>query len=185
MRRRGFAYLQHAQKMDASQEIKLKKNLIMRNRIGAVAPSDNVYEMYFNKEAYEHSKHNYVFVGREGTGEYPNTNYIEMTANQDDSKEGAVQNGTVNMTVIEDGEFDGAIPQVSVRGGKQYGVSDGTFVLITASEGGGVYIGSAYNGEYKQTLVIDGDGGIYADLPTSDPGGTNRLWRSGNDVRIT
>ena len=187
MKRRGFAYMPHGQKMNMSQEIRLKKHLVLRNRSGIVAASDNVYETLFDQKASQFEKHNYVFFGRGGTGDYVNANYMEFTATVDNEKPPSSQNGQATMTVVQDGEIGSEVPSVGVYDARKLGGAEGDTAVILLGNGsdGAVYLCRVAGNQAIPMITISNDGNLYMSLPTSDPGVSGAAWNDSGTVKIS
>lgn len=223
-KRRGFAYVPHSQLMDAKQEVRLKKNLIMRNRVSPITTSKNVFEVFFDNIARGISEFNYMFFGRKGTGEQRNTSYIELAANLDTAKPLNAGNGRIVFGLAVDGVAE--IGNLDIWDVRAFGLPAGSTAswIVGTGPNGITALGSATDGQnvifpfyisggvlylgatlqmdqdnaydigstssrpktvYTTDLNVSGSNVTMSSLPTSNPGGSGRLWNDSGTIKIT
>lgn len=155
--------------------------------IGKFVKSKSVFEIYKQNKS-EQQEHNLMFFGRKGTGEYRNTNYLEITADAKSTINNAA-NGKILLILSKDGikrEYAqiGLVDILSDNPGVTG--NDGVVALINSQGDGGISIGHFGNdGTPKFGIVIDDNGIGFENLPTSQPTNSNKLWNSGGFIKIT
>jgi len=190
-KRRGYAYLQRTQLSKTSQEMTLKRDLVMRNRPGIAAKSENVFEQYVQKPPAE-GTFNYMFIGRSGLLSNPNrnVNYHETTVtdvNAPNTNFGSViitdlgvvlpdQGGT---RVLVDGKDSATDATVS-------GVNPSSLPALTGTQNGGIQFVYTNTSSGNITgLSIDKDGISMFGLPTSSSGlKAGAIWSDGGTLKI-
>jgi len=207
-RRRGSAFDTLAHVFRDVREFLFQNGFTMRNRAGlgrvgneqsGDVPVNNMMEAYYEEGSAD--KINAFILGRRGDGTKRNAHLIELTANhrpEQSALELGFNNGVVKLRSTREGE-DPAVDRTGVTVADPNALSAVTLPtgvviqVVGQGEFGGVILSHVTNrGDVPTTGATGGrtirllDDGIYlTGLPTSNPGGTNRLWRDGTTLRIT
>lgn len=191
-RRRGGAFDDFARVLRKINKAIFGTGSVIEDRPGAESSADlsnpdsyvksrSVFEFY-QMNSPKNGTYNLMYLGRKGLGTYKNTNYLEITAN---SKSGEIgrANGSVLLTLSRDGvEYKGSL--IGLFEGLNVGTNQGARAMISGNAGVQIsYVDS--NGNSIYAIVLDQDGVQFYGLPTSNPGGTNKLYKSGGYIRIT
>lgn len=186
-------------------EIIFKNGFTIRNRPGrpvdddeflatGLLPYQSIYEMFFNDRA-KNQNLNGISIGRQGDGLFRNTNTILLEA--DHSSEIGTSfgytNGIIRGRVSRDGANDTDRSGLYIMDrGTESSNREGTVTwLVGAGEGGQVRL--TYMANKDDNPLTDALFDIYISsvgisvfgLPTSNPGGTGRLWNDSGTVKIT
>lgn len=161
-----------------------------RARIGNTY--DNVLEIF---AADNDPDTNFMFIGRMGTGEERNISLIELTVNHDSqvSNNRGFINGILRFRATrddEDPDSDWSGVTVADVGTIGAGLSGNvSYVAGDGNDGGVILAHLTSKGQrpsqapYQIRILNDG---IYAiGLPTSNPGGTGRIWNDAGTLKIT
>lgn len=203
---RGFDTLAHV--MRDVREFIFRNGFVLRNRAGAgkvgndetgEVPVNNLVEGYFDEGSPD--KVNALILGRRGDGTKRNTHLVEISANhrpEQSALELGFNNGVIKLRTTREGE-DPAVDRTGVTVADPNALSDSTLpagvvvqlvghgefgglVLSHITDRGNIPTTQATAGRYMMIL----DDGIYIrGLPTSNPGGTGRLWSDGGTVKVT
>lgn len=153
---------------------------------------DNVLELFSPDNS---PNTNYIFIGRTGTGAERNTSLIELTVNHDSqvSNNRGFINGILRFRATrddEDPDSDWSGVTVADVGTIGAGLSGNvSYVAGDGNDGGVILAHLTSKGQrpsqapYQIRILNDG---IYAiGLPTSNPGGTGRIWNDAGTLKIT
>jgi len=196
-RRRGGAFDSLARILRSINKAVFGTGTVIEDRPGVLSPSQvsdpatfvkskSVFEIYQQKES-QKDEYNLIYIGRKGTGQKRNTNYIELAANSK-SDETSIGNGYVGLTLARDGEsYKKAKIAMYEAGNYPDELSgNGARAEITGEgAGGGVQLTYFNDDGTFLALVLDVDGVQIYGLPTSNPGGSNKLWNSAGTLKIT
>lgn len=207
-RRRGRAFDTLAHVFRDVREFIFRNGFVMRNRAGfgrvgnadsGDVPVNNMLEAYYEEGSPD--RVNAFIVGRKGDGTKRNTHLIELSANhrpEQSALELGFNNGVIKLRTTREGE-DPAVDRTGVTVADPNALSASTLStgVIVQIVGNGVYGGVVIShvtnrGDIPTTQATGGryimilDDGIYLKgLPTSNPGGSGRLWNSSGTVKIT
>lgn len=170
----------------------IKSGFIFQKRALLGNTYDNVLEL-FSPDNNPHS--NYVFIGRKGTGEDRNIKFIEIAPDHRTvvgDGEGYV-NGIFRVRVSRNGVDDDYRDGVYIMDrGTESATREGTVNwLVAGGEGGQVrltYMANRNDNPLTQALFdlyISSEGFTFFGVPTSNPGGTGRLWSDAGTLKIT
>ncbi len=153
----------------------------------------NMFEMFYNSMSSDGIQG--ITIGRRGDGEMSNTNLIQIEANHTSSigtAEGRT-NGYIKLRLTRDG-----VTPTSDRSGVNIldpgSVSNGfvgvAIQVVGQGANGGVVISHITNKADSPTttvpyILVDKDGIQMLNLPTSNPGGSGRVWKNGTVLNIT
>jgi hypothetical protein len=192
-RRRGGAFDTLAKFLRSIEQAVFKNGSIIEDRPGDISiqgvDAPSVFEIYQQKPA-DMDKFNLMFVGRKGTGEGRNENYIELVADAKTDSKASFANGQIRMAVSIDGQESYSGVVVVATETFPGAVGNGPAILLQSHEGDGAnslaQIGHfGADGALKFAIVLDSDGIQMFGLPTSNPGGSNRVWSDGGTLKIT
>lgn len=186
-RRRGGAFDTIARVLRNVGELVFRSGIIMRNRAGVRSPqeisnptefvqSESVFEAY-HKKAPEAGQYNLMFIGVDGKGFNPNTNYIELSANAKSADGGQIGNGQVRLGLKIDGVDSGSY--IGLVNNQIAGLPGGVRVnLVAVGSGNGVQL-SYFNdaGTLVYAVAVDEDGIQLFGVPSS-PGVAGALYKS-------
>lgn len=201
-RRKGGAWDTLARILRGTVQIGWNNGFMIKNRPGrkideaqrrstGLVKVKNMFEMFYQNETTDGI--NGIMIGRQGDGRYRNTNLIEFSANYDPeigSKEGNT-NGWVKLrTTRKDYDLSSDNSGISVFDvGSTIVEFEGVGVrVIGQGANGGVSIAwiDKRSDTMNARIFINANGIQFLNIPTSNPGGSGRIWRDGNGfVRIT
>lgn len=148
--------------------------------------SKSVFEIYQQKEPLA-NEYNLMFIGRNGDGNYTNTNYIEITADSK-SNEISVGNGQAGFKLSRDGVgYDRAIIALQEGANEPALGGPGARVMLQGQGiSGGVQLAWYDENDVLQSyFVLDKDGIQIGGLPTSAPADPGKLWSNGGVLTVT
>jgi len=175
----------------------VESGFILQKRALSTNTYDNVLELFSPDNSPDT---NYIFIGRMGTGAERNISLIEIdpdyrTATGDSA---GYINGVFRVRTSRDGDDDDYRDGLYVMDrGTESASRDGSVEwLVAAGEGGQVRLSYMPNRDGNPLtdsiydLYISADGFTFftngsPGLPTSNPGGSGRLWSDGGTVKIT
>ena len=99
-------------------------NIILRKRPSTASVDGNdgtVFEILHEKDA-PNDAHNYIYIGRRGTGENRSTDYMELSVDTDTNKDASLRNGRFLVTV----SIDESTPNASILAGDERGIFGGS-----------------------------------------------------------
>jgi len=171
---------------------KVESGFILQKRALLGNSLDNVLELFSPDNA---PNGNFIFIGRRGTGDERNVQFIEIAPDYRTAvgdAEGYV-NGIFRVRVSRDGEDgDYRDGMYIMDRGTESSSREGTVNwLVAAGEGGQVRLSYMPNRDDNPLLdaifdiFISADGITFFGLPTSNPGGSGRVWKDGTTLRIT
>lgn len=148
--------------------------------------SQSVLEIY-QEVIPKENNYDFITIGKKATQEKTNTNYIDISVNAK-SNEISPANGTVALRLTRDStQYSNA--KIALYEASNYsalGGSNGARTEITGEgTGGGVQLTYVVDGAIVYAFVLDKDGIQLYGLPTSNPGGSNKLWSDGGTLKIT
>lgn len=176
----------------AKQGDTITSGFILQKRALTGNTYDNVLELFSPDNA---PNTNYVFIGRMGTGQERNISDIEMDYDHrtavGDSK--GYVNGIVRIRGSRDGVDNSNRDGVYIMDrGTESASRDGSVNwLVAAGEGGQVRLSYMANRDGNPLtdslfdIYISSVGISFFGLPTSNPGGSGRVWNSGGILHIT
>lgn len=170
----------------------VESGFIIQKRALSTETYDNVLEIFSPDNA---PYTNYVFIGRRGTGDERNIRVIEMAPDHRTDvgdAEGYI-NGIFRVRVSRDGEdLDYRDGVYIFDRGTESSTREGTVNwLVAGGEGGQVrltYMANRDDNPLTQALFdlyISDQGFTFFGVPTSNPGGSGRLWSDGGTLKIT
>jgi len=171
---------------------KIESGFIMQKRALTGRDNDNVLELFSPDND---PNTNYVFFGRKGTGDERNISVVEISPDHRTSvgDERGYINGVFRVRVSRDGEDkdyrDGFY--VMDRGTESSSREGTVNWLVAAGEGGQVRLSYMPDREGNPLtdatfdLFLSSDGFTFFGLPTSNPGGSGRVWNDGGTLKIT
>lgn len=137
---------------------------ILQKRHGKDQDLDNVMEMFFKDRTA--GKQNYLFIGRDGSDEKNNTNYIEITADSNSDNQHPSANGSVGFRLSRDGNIymgSGIVLFDTASGGGEGAIG----YIAGEGDNGGVVLGwSDANGVLQHYITIDNAGITMNPSPT-------------------
>lgn len=194
-RRRGGAYDTLAKIFRNVNTIMFGTYTVVNDRPGVQDPSQvanpnlfavsrSVFEIFQQKDSAQ-DEVNLMYLGRKGTGRSRYTNQLLLSANAK-STDTKIGNGLVGLELSRDGVVY-SNSQISLYETSNYSGVAGARALINGEgPGGGVQL-SYYDasGNFLYAFVLDVDGIQLYGLPTSNPGGSNKIWSDGGTLKIT
>jgi hypothetical protein len=203
--RKGGAFHTLAHVMRDLRELVFTTGFIMRNRPGRPVSDDeylqtgklpfqSMVEMLFPNRA-NNGNLNGITIGRQGDGEFRNTNIVQIEADHDtgigDSR--GYVNGVIRGRVSRDGSDDMDRGGLYVMDrGTESASREGTVTWLVASgEGGQVRLSYMPNkggnplNDAIFDIYISSAGITIFGLPTTNPGGSGRIWKNGTTLSIT
>lgn len=205
VRRNGAGFDTLGNVLRGLKEFRFVNSFLSRNRPGrpvddaeylstGLLPFQSMYEMFFQKRANAKNL-NGITIGRQGDGKFRNTNLVQIEADHDtdigDSR--GYVNGVVRGRVSRDGadDLDRSGLYIFDRG-TESSTREGTVNwLVAAGEGGQVRLSYMPNkngnplSDATFDVYVSSDGITLFGLPTSDPGGSGRVWNSAGTLKIT
>lgn len=184
-RRRGGAFDTLSKFLRSIEKAVFKLGSVIQDRPGDSSidgiDAPSVFEIYQQNRT-EKDKFNLFYIGRKGTGESKNTNYLELIADSKTDSKRSSGNGQIRINVSRDGQnLSTAFSLIDLStavGGE--GLEGPRFQIVTRESDGanvGFEIGHfGTNGALKFALAIDSDGIQMFGLPTSDPGKAGALF---------
>lgn len=200
-RRRGGAFDELARVLRRIEVAVFKNGSVIADRPGTQKPSDvtnpatfvkalSVFEIFQQREPKSDS-FNLFYLGRKGTGEKLNTNYVEIAANSRLAADVNQSNGQIAIILRRDGTQIAALQLVDLEKSPGLTANNGGRFFISGGGGdeGGVQISALdADGNIEFALVVDGAGIQMYGLPTSSSGlASGAIWRdaaSGNVLKI-
>ena len=171
---------------------KINSGFILQKRALISESYDNVLELFSPNNA---PNSNYVFIGRRGTGDERNIKVIEIAPDHrtDIGDADGYINGIFRVRVSRDGvDADYRDGLYVMDRGTESSSREGTVNwLVAAGEGGQVRLSYMPNRDDNPLtdaifdIFISADGITFFGLPTSNPGGSGRVWKDGTTLRIT
>ena len=138
--------------------------------------SPSVFETYQQREA-PLDEVNLMYLGRRGTGEFINTNYLELAVNRNSTYENS-GNGQIGMRFYKDGELQNSAVALYDLSTVLSG-TDGVNALVSSERAGGSMLAHFDSSNVMdKVFYIGGDGIILLGLPTSNPGVAGALYTS-------
>lgn len=170
----------------------IESGFIVQKRALIGTTYDNVLELFSpNNDPYT----NYFFIGRKGTGEERNIRVVEVAPDHRTAVGDAdgYLNGIFRVRVSRDGVDDDYRDGVYIfdRGTESSSRSGTVNWLVAGGEGGQIrlsYMANRDDNPLTQSLFdlyISSVGFTFFGVPTSNPGGTGRLWSDGGTLKIT
>lgn len=148
--------------------------------------SNSVFEMY-QKQPIKNT-YNFIVFGKKATGEFFNTNYIDLHVNAK-SNETSAGNGNVGFKLSRDGVVYtyGKIALYEAGNYINQGLlGPGARAEITGEgAGGGVQLAYVKSDGSMLGFVLDADGIQMFGLPTTNPGVGGKLWNDAGTLKIT
>lgn len=184
--RRGFAKLDQTNVVDTKQEMRLKKDLVMKNRVSSVANSKNVYETYFDVPP-KPGDFNLMVMGRDGLSQKLNNRYCELSSRVDNNEDPSVLNGNAQLGVLKDDpEPSNSLNQVTVVDARRFGGAANSFAVLIVGNGtdGQVIIGNESAGTITPIITVY-QNNLYLSVPTSDPGISGAVWNDAGTLKIS
>lgn len=165
---------------------------IMQKRALIGNDQDNVFEFYASDNS---PNTNYIFIGRRGTGDDRNIRVVEIAPDHRTAvgdADGYI-NGIFRVRVSRDGVDDDYRDGLYVMDrGTESSSREGTVNwLVAAGEGGQVRLSYMPNRDDNPLadaifdIFISADGITFFGLPTSNPGGSGRIWNDSGTLKIT
>jgi hypothetical protein len=171
---------------------KVTSGFILQKRALTTNSYDNVLELFSPDNS---PNSNYVFLGRTGLGTERNIRDIEIAPNHrtDIGDADGYTNGIFRVRVSRDSiDADYRDGLYIMDRGTESSSREGTVNwLVAAGEGGQVRLSYMPNRDDNPLtdaifdLFVSADGFTFFGLPTSNPGGSGRLWSDGGTLKIT
>jgi hypothetical protein len=170
----------------------ISSGFILQKRALSTETYDNVLEL-FSPDNTPYT--NYIFFGRTGTGLERNISVIEMAPDHrtDVGDSNGYVNGIFRVRVSRDGVDEDYRDGLYIMDrGTESSSREGTVNwLVAAGEGGQVRLSYMANRNGNPLtdalfdLYLSSSGFTFFGLPTSNPGGTGRLWNDAGTLKIT
>lgn len=205
VRRKGAGYDTLGNILRGLKEFKFVNSFVFRNRPGrpvdndeylstGLLPFQSMFEFFFEKRA-RSGNLNGITIGRQGDGRFRNTNYVQIEADHDtdigDSR--GYVNGVIRGRVSRDGSDDTDRSGLYIFDrGSESATREGTVNwFVAAGEGGQVRLSYMPDKDGNPVtdatfdIYISSDGITLFGVPTSNPGGSGRVWNDSGTLKIT
>lgn len=188
-RKQGGAFDTLARILRGVEKMIFKIGSVIQDRPGEseTINAKSVFEI-FQQNRTKSNEFNLIVLGRRGTGDFKNTNYLELTADARTDSPRNSGNGQLRLNISRDGQE--LISGFSILELQTSPIFSGGFIgpriIGFSSEADGENSGIEFvhygaDGNAKFAIAIDKDGIQMFGLPTSAPATSGAIWRDGNN----